>query len=338
MNKIRNKKILLYVLLASLISAKMTKLAEEKNKIKFENSCSMDKAVMNSEIRIDTLTEKISYAKALLCKTIEENASKFIKVPSVIANTNVNIRKAPYLEADLAGKLVEGHSLELLDELNNGWYKVLYYGEERYVSGEYTSKTTTYKIKGDIQKVFYTTEEKEMRIPAEISKSNSEEIITLPIRECLEVYEEIDGQYLVQINDLIGYVDKNFLEELFDVFVVVDLSDQQLKLYQNNVVILETPIISGHPDTPSDEGLFEIYKFKKQDYLRGPGYKAYVDIMMYYNFGEGLHDADGWCSAEMFGGDTYLTNGSHGCINLLQDPAMKIYSYVEKGTRVLVKK
>ena len=50
----------------------------------------------------------------------------------------------------------------------------------------------------------------------------------------------------------------------------------------------------------------------------------------------GLHDADGWRSE--YGKDIYLTNGSHGCINMPYEAAEIIYNNVSAGTKVLVHK
>ena len=36
-----------------------------------------------------------------------------------------------------------------------------------------------------------------------------------------------------------------------------------------------------------------------------------------------------------FGSNIYMTNGSHGCINLPYSVAEEIYGYVEKGTPVI---
>ncbi|MDE7429949.1 MAG: L,D-transpeptidase, partial [Lachnospiraceae bacterium] len=46
----------------------------------------------------------------------------------------------------------------------------------------------------------------------------------------------------------------------------------------------------------------------------------------------GMHDAT-WRSE--FGGNIYMTNGSHGCINLPYSVAQEIYEYVEKDTPVI---
>lgn len=198
-----------------------------------------------------------------------------------------------------------------------------------------------------IQKIYYATSDIELTIPSYLSDSNIEETVTLPKLECLEVYDEVDDLYLVKTNEYIGYIKKDNLEELTGTFVVVDISSQEVKLYSDNQVILTTPVVTGKPSTPSDKGIFEIYDISGPRYLVGPNYRSYVDIMMKYNGGEGLHDAQyhkhedgfkhGWRDISEFGGETYLTDGSHGCINMLHDAAMIVRDNVDIGTKVLVK-
>lgn len=343
------RKIMLSTMLASYL------VAQGKNVESLDSFHAID---MNEDLEEEkTITERKKYIE--VCNEIDFNdrqefrkgvEQKFIRIPSVTANTNVNIRKSPTEEGELAGKLVEGHTLELLKELDNGWDEVLYYGKVCYVNREYVSKTTTYQVNGDIKKMCYATNSVLLTIPKGLSSTGKEEKVTLPALEFFEIYEEKDDTYLVQTNDYVGYISKTFLEELTGTIVVVDISDQELKLYYNKEVVLETPVVTGKPSTPSDEGLFKIYAFKYNDYLRGEGYASYVDIMMKYNNGEGLHDAQyhscnngkqnnhGWRSPEEYGGNTYLTNGSHGCINMLYDDAFTVFGYVEEGTLVLVKK
>ena len=200
---------------------------------------------------------------------------------------------------------------------------------------------------GDIQKVYYALEDTTLNIPSYLSESNREETVTLPKLECLEVYQQFDNVCLVKTNEYIGYVNTDTLEELTGTFVVVDISSQELKLYSDNEVVVTSPVVTGKPSTPSDQGLFEIYDISGPRYLVGPDYKSYVDVMMKYNGGEGLHDAQyhthengrthGWRSLDEFGGDTYLTDGSHGCINMPRDEVMVVKEYAEIGTKVLVK-
>lgn len=355
------KKNLKYVLLSSALVCLLLARGKEEEAMKAANlignyeelndekMLEVQETKMAIQQKARTINQEQEYTKKL-------EPSKFIKIPSIVANENVNIRKSPTIDGELAGKLVEGHTLELLEELDNGWYKVLYYENICYVNSDYASITTTYQVRGEIQKLCYFPEDIEgvasieITVPAEVSNSGLEEQVTVPALEFFEVYEEDEENYLVQTNDYIGYVKKNFLEELTGPIAVVDISDQNFKFYLNNKVVLETPVVTGHPSTPSDEGLFEIYKFKENDYLRGPGYESYVDVMMFYNNGEGFHDASyhycdngeqnnhGWRAEWVFGGNTFLTNGSHGCVNMPNDSAMELYAYVEEGTLVLVKK
>ena len=199
-----------------------------------------------------------------------------------------------------------------------------------------------------IEKVYYATSDVSLSIPDYLSDTNIDEVITLPELECLEVYDEVDGTCLVKTNEYIGFTTLDNLEELTGTFVVVDISSQEVKLYKDNQVVLTSPVVTGKPKrSPSDKGLFEIYDISGHRYLVGPGYKSYVDIMMKYNGGEGLHDAEyhthedgfkhGWRDASEFGGDTYIKHGSHGCINMLHDDVMTIRDNVDIGTKVLVK-
>lgn len=200
---------------------------------------------------------------------------------------------------------------------------------------------------GFIESIYYVKNDTTLTIPSFLTDSKVEEQVTLPKLECLEVYDILDDTCLVKTNEYIGFTTLENLEELTGTFVVVDISSQEVKLYCNNEIILTTPVVTGKPSTPSDKGLFEIYDISHSRYLVGPNYKSYVDIMMKYNGGEGLHDAEyhthedgfrhGWRDASEFGGDTYLKHGSHGCINMLHEDVMTVSDYVDIGTKVLVK-
>ena len=200
---------------------------------------------------------------------------------------------------------------------------------------------------GFIESIYYVKNDTTLTIPSFLTESKVEEQVTLPKLECLEVYDTLDDTCLVKTNEYVGFTTLENLEELTGTFVVVDISSQEVKLYCNNEVILTTPVVTGKPSTPSDKGLFEIYDISHSRYLIGPNYKSYVDIMMKYNGGEGLHDAQyhthedgfrhGWRDASEFGGDTYLKHGSHGCINMIHDDVMTVSDYVDIGKKVLVK-
>ena len=61
---------------------------------------------------------------------------------------------------------------------------------------------------------------------------------------------------------------------------------------------------------------------------------AFVHYWMPFNGGVGIHDLAS--RGNNFGGDIYMTNGSHGCINTPLDAAKKIFDTVSVGTPVIV--
>ena len=163
-----------------------------------------------------------------------------------------------------------------------------------------------------------------------------------------EVYQEIDGIYSIKTNDFYGYIRKDEVTMIPDkTLAVVDISDQLVKLYRNNEVVLKAPVVTGKPSTPTRLGEYNVYSKTENRYLIGPNYKYYVNVMMSFDNGIGLHDAEyhtdsngkkhGSRTYEEFGGETYLTNGSHGCVNMRHDDALVAAQYVQEGTKVIVK-
>lgn len=119
-----------------------------------------------------------------------------------------------------------------------------------------------------------------------------------------------------------------------DTYVEINLTAQHLFLYQNGECVLESDFVSGNAsrgnDTPA--GIYGITYKERNATLNGETYSTPVSFWMPFNNNVGMHDA-AWRSE--FGGNIYLTNGSHGCINLPYSIAQEIYEYVEKDTPVI---
>lgn len=64
-------------------------------------------------------------------------------------------------------------------------------------------------------------------------------------------------------------------------------------------------------------------------------YESHVDYWMPFNGGIGLHDAT-W--RKTFGGDIYVKNGSHGCINLPYEAAEELYGIINYDMPIIVYK
>ncbi|MGI6094857.1 MAG: peptidoglycan binding domain-containing protein [Lachnospiraceae bacterium] len=120
-------------------------------------------------------------------------------------------------------------------------------------------------------------------------------------------------------------------------YVEVSISEQRMWCYKDGVCIVDTPVVTGNVskqyDTPSG-GCWAIDAKKKDAVLKGEGYSTPVTYWMPFNGNVGIHDADTWRS--QYGGDIYLTNGSHGCVNTPYVNAEKIFNAVEIGTAVIV--
>jgi len=118
-------------------------------------------------------------------------------------------------------------------------------------------------------------------------------------------------------------------------YVEADLTYQHLYLYQNGVLMLETDFVSGDMNVAGNitpPGVFGLTYKTTNAVLRGADYETPVNYWMPFHGNFGMHDAT-WRSE--FGGTIYLTNGSHGCINLPLDKAAAIYHYVSTGFPVI---
>jgi len=129
---------------------------------------------------------------------------------------------------------------------------------------------------------------------------------------------------------------KKGMSDIGNSYVEADLTHQHLYLYQNGTLVLETDFVSGDmsskPGNVTPEGVFGVAYKTTNAILRGDDYESPVSYWMPYYGNYGMHDAT-WRNE--FGGDIYLTNGSHGCINLPLDKAAQIYRSVYAGFPVI---
>lgn len=130
--------------------------------------------------------------------------------------------------------------------------------------------------------------------------------------------------------------------DLGSTYIEVDLSEQHMYYYQNGVDVFESDFVSGnmsYSDRQTHEGIFTLYYKKSPDVLRGSKkddgtyeYEETVQYWMPFDGGIGFHDAS-W--RDEFGGDIYLTNGSHGCINMPTDSAAELYNLIDYNVPII---
>lgn len=127
-------------------------------------------------------------------------------------------------------------------------------------------------------------------------------------------------------------------------YIEVDIAAQHMWYIVDGSVAMESDVVTGLPadgrDTPT--GVYSILYTERDSTLKGetdpatgkPSYETPVAFWMPFTWqGHGFHDAT-WQSS--FGGDRYLTNGSHGCVNMPYDKAEQLFGMISAGTPVVI--
>lgn len=118
-------------------------------------------------------------------------------------------------------------------------------------------------------------------------------------------------------------------------YIEVDMGAQHMWCYKNGALVIDTDVVTGNISmnygTPSMVSAIQ-YKARNA-VLKGANYRTPVSYWMPFYGNYGIHDAN-W-RAE-FGGDIYLTGGSHGCVNTPPSAMKVVYENMETGTPVVL--
>ncbi|MBE6149050.1 MAG: hypothetical protein E7167_06180 [Firmicutes bacterium] len=256
----------------------------------------------------------------------------------VLTTDSLNFRVSPDKNSELISTFSEGSELEVVAKVDNGWYLVKHNGVLGYVLDDYTislleQAQNCYPELNleelDVKKIVYAKSKLNFRVG---NSKESECIGQLQKYETVRVLGEYNGWYFVMTNNrTFGFVNAEYTADLNDKFVIVDIGEQRLYLYNDDELHYTTPVTTGKDSSPSDKGMFSIFEKERDTYLMNDSFVNYW--MQYTDTGEGLHDAS-W--RRTFGTSKYKTNGSHGCVNIPPEITDEIYNDVEIGTRVLV--
>ncbi|WP_294404926.1 L,D-transpeptidase family protein [uncultured Clostridium sp.] len=179
-------------------------------------------------------------------------------------------------------------------------------------------------------RIMYSTSGREVTIPGgdygfKIDRNTETEqlIQNLESRQAVNrepVYEQKG------INNVINDIEKTCVE--------IDLTNQHLWFYKDGNIITEGDIVSGciTNGTITPEGTYSLKYKAKDSVLVGENYRSPVSFWMPFNGNIGLHDAS-W--RYKFGGQIYMTSGSHGCVNLPYSLANDIFYNIDEGTPVI---
>lgn len=127
-------------------------------------------------------------------------------------------------------------------------------------------------------------------------------------------------------------------------YIEVDIAAQHMWYIVDGSIAMESDVVTGLPadgrNTPT--GVYSILYTERDSTLKGetdpatgkPSYETPVAFWMPFTWqGHGFHDAT-WQSS--FGGNRYLTNGSHGCVNMPYDKAQQLFGMIGAGTPVII--
>ena len=266
--------------------------------------------------------------------TVNDESVQFKHV--IEATSNVRLRELPCLDSKTYGIMPKGSRIDKLNEYGN-FYALYINGQTVYVSKDYTKEVIERVVtnpNNPINKLIYICE----NTPIYSEDTKTREIAELPKYEVCEVYDELEDTYQVKTPDYEGYVAKDSCLDLPSKCVVVDVSDQNVKLYDNNEVTFESPVVTGGPKHETNIGYHNILQIRNNTYLKGPSWNCHVDVFAKFDEdSEGLHDAS-WRKEEEFGGETYKTNGSHGCVNMPTENAKALVKQLQIGDTVIVKR
>ena len=120
-------------------------------------------------------------------------------------------------------------------------------------------------------------------------------------------------------------------------YIEVSIPEQHLWVYQDGVMVLESDVVTGNESigkkTPT--GINYVRGHLQNITLFGD---YFVNYWMAITRGGvyGFHDADGWREPEEYGGDTYKSHGSGGCVNVPLENMAKMYEIVADATPIVI--
>lgn len=130
-----------------------------------------------------------------------------------------------------------------------------------------------------------------------------------------------------------------FGKNVGDTYIEISIKDQHMWYYINDKLYVDTPVVTGNADGQHDtpKGVHHIMVHQTPARLVGPTWDVEVSYWMQFTIdGCGIHDST-WRSSWEYGGKTYLTSGSHGCVNTPLDKVKKIFNKSGVGTTVVVR-
>lgn len=278
----------------------------------------------------------------------------------MVAVCRANVRSGPGTCYEIIDFINEGEDVVVIGETydNNGkhWYKV---SDGSFITAgalvteyEYSARQSECSEKEDSSDEesctpscnsvqFYKT----VQVGANVRKGPGTcyaVINSVGAGECIGIIDEQDGWYYT---DRGGWIAAYLFEERekeesfdtkFDDYIEVSIDNQMVYVHKHGEIVYSSPCVTGTAgkhDTP--RGVFYIQDKQRYAILQDKAgtYSCPVEFWMPFYDGCGTHSSS-W--RKEYGGEIYLYDGSHGCVNLPYDAAETVYNYSSIGTIVVV--
>lgn len=233
-----------------------------------------------------------------------------------------------------------------LDTSKLGIYNIAYVLDLGYTKKELTRKV---KVEDNTPPIL-TIEENEIivtkgekfELPKYTAIDNYDGDISSKVEIITNLNTKKTGEYKVTLrvkdsnNNSIEEDIKVKVENKFDhTYIKISIKKQKLTYYEKNKVVFEADVTTGY-NNATKTGNFKVNSKVKGTVLATKNYRTYVNYWMGYDGNRyGIHDAP-W--RKKFGGKEYLTNGSHGCVNIETKNAKKLFNMIEIGTPVYIRR
>lgn len=292
---------------------------KEGNKLNFERVKEIVKQAIEKSERVVNLEESGCY----------ETATFTVKSPEVLKAQEMFNQ---YLQADIT--YLFGTQEEKVDsELISSWLEFTSQGEvllnEDKVKGYIRELDNKYSTLGATRQ-FKTSDGTIATVSGgdygwQVSVSKETEALLTAIKEGQTIYREPISTSVSQSYNS---------SDIGDTYVEISLTKQYLWFYKDGKLLTKGGIVTGDQrrNYSTPQGTYKLDYKQRNATLRGPGYVTPVNYWMPFNKNIGLHDAT-WRSS--FGGNIYLANGSHGCVNAPYDMAQIIFNNIESGMPIV---
>lgn len=145
----------------------------------------------------------------------------------------------------------------------------------------------------------------------------------------LQAVESDEGKKAEIFWDYAGYTLDKEANDIGGTYIEISIDDQHMWYYDDYKLMLDTDVVTGtetNAKRRTPRGLFYLLEMASPYVMHGDYGQQPCEYFIKVTWdGVAIHDAD-WQSA--FGGNIYMYNGSHGCINTPHSVVAKLWDYL----------